>query len=111
MKPISIVVKTRQGNKAATLITGFEGYGIDADDLAEELRKVCASSTSGTWPPRLDVDASLIHAPVSPLPGKTTDQEVMVQGKQIKAVTDFLVSKGVPSQWIKAKSESKSKKK
>lgn len=35
----------------------------------------------------------------------------MVQGKQIKAVTDFLVSKGVPSKWIAAKSDSKSKKK
>lgn len=48
-KHISVVVKMRQGRKAATLITGFEGYGLVADDLAEELRKVCASSTAGAY--------------------------------------------------------------
>ena len=47
MKPISVVVKLRQGRKAATLVTGFEQYLLKADDLAEELRKLCASSTSG----------------------------------------------------------------
>lgn len=49
VKPISVTVKIRQGRKACTLITGFEGYGLDADDLAEELRKVCASSTAGAY--------------------------------------------------------------
>jgi len=27
----------------------------------------------------------------------------MVQGKQLKAVTDLLIAKGVPKQWIDAK--------
>lgn len=27
----------------------------------------------------------------------------MVQGKQLKAVTDLLMAKGVPKQWIEAK--------
>ena len=49
MKHINVVVKIRQGRKACTLITGFETYGLVADDLAQELRKVCASSTAGKW--------------------------------------------------------------
>ena len=48
LKPISVVVKIRQGRKACTLLTGYEPFGLQADDLAEELRKVCASSTAGT---------------------------------------------------------------
>jgi translation initiation factor 2D len=47
LKPISIVVKKRQGLKANTLITDFEPYLLTADFLAEELRRTCASSTSG----------------------------------------------------------------
>ncbi|KAI0077630.1 eukaryotic translation initiation factor SUI1 family protein [Panus rudis PR-1116 ss-1] len=94
VKPISVVVKIRQGRKAATLVTGFENFFLNADELAEELRKICASSTS-----------------VTPLPGKSADMEVMVQGKQIKAVTDFLISKGVPKKWIEAADLSADKKK
>lgn len=51
VKPIQVLVKIRQGRKACTLITGFEMYGLGADDLAEELRRVCASSTAGMWAP------------------------------------------------------------
>ncbi|KAI0370925.1 eukaryotic translation initiation factor SUI1 family protein [Pilatotrama ljubarskyi] len=94
LKPISVVVKIRQGRKACTLITGFEPFGLQADDLAEELRKACASSTS-----------------VSPLHGKPNALEVMVQGKQIKAVTDLLVGHGVPKRWIESSDQSSSKKK
>lgn len=39
----------RQGRKACTLVTGFEPYHLNAEDLAEELRKICASSTSGVY--------------------------------------------------------------
>jgi len=69
----------------ATLITGFEPYLLEADELAEELRKTCASATS-----------------VSPLAGKNAGLEVLVQGKQVKPVVDLLISKGVPKQWIDA---------
>ena len=86
LKPISVLVKNRQGRRATTCVTGFENFQVDADDLAEELRKSCASSTS-----------------VNPLPGKAAGQEVMVQGKQFKAVTDLLIAKGVPKQWIEVK--------
>ncbi|KAI6004977.1 hypothetical protein EDC04DRAFT_2871789 [Pisolithus marmoratus] len=73
LKPISVVVKTRQGRRANTLISGFEPF-------------ILAGSRSSTG--------------VSPLPGKPTRSEVLVQGKQAKAVVDFLLSKGVPKKWI-----------
>jgi translation initiation factor 2D len=47
IKPISVVVKIRQGRKATTLITGFEPFFLEAVTLAEELKTRCASSTSG----------------------------------------------------------------
>lgn len=37
--------------------------------------------------------------------------EVMVQGKQIKAVTDLLVAKGVPKTWIESADMTTGKKK
>ena len=86
LKQISVIVKARQGRRATTCVTGFENFQVEADDLAEELRKICATSTS-----------------INPLPGRTAGQELMVQGKQLKAVTDLLMAKGVPKQWIEAK--------
>ena len=47
LKPISIVIKLRQGRKACTLITNFEAFLLDANVLADELQKLCASSTTG----------------------------------------------------------------
>ena len=41
-------MKVRQGRKASTMITGFESFHIiDAEEMAEDLRKVCAGATSG----------------------------------------------------------------
>ena len=39
-------VKTRQGRKTVTIITGLETFGVDVEDFAEELRKLCAGSAS-----------------------------------------------------------------
>ena len=86
LKPISAIAKARQRRRVVTCVAGFENFQVEADDLAEELRKSCASSTS-----------------VNPLPGKAAGQEVMVQGKHLKAVIDLLLAKGVPGQWIDAK--------
>ncbi|THH17973.1 hypothetical protein EUX98_g9030 [Antrodiella citrinella] len=95
VKPIKVTAKIRQGRKTATLVTGFESFFLQADEFADELEKVCASSTS-----------------VSPLPGKaSSDMEVMVQGKQTKAVTDFLMARGVPKKWIEVADLSNAKKK
>ena len=52
-----------------------------------------------------------MFAIVSPLPGKSNDLEVMVQGKQLKAVTELLMSKGVPKRWIESSDQSEAKKK
>jgi len=50
LSPIQVAMKVRQGRKASTLITGFEPFlVIDAEEMAEELRKVCAGATSGTF--------------------------------------------------------------
>ena len=65
---------------------GFENFQVEADDLAEGLRKACASSTS-----------------VNPLPGKAAGQEAMVKGKQLKAVIGSINCKGCSKQWIEAR--------
>jgi translation initiation factor 2D len=83
LKPISVVVKTRQGRKAVTLITDFEPYLLTAEFLAEELRRICASAAS-----------------VSPIAGKSHGMEVLVQGKQTTAVIDLLTGQGIPRKWI-----------
>ncbi|KAJ3869395.1 eukaryotic translation initiation factor SUI1 family protein [Lentinula novae-zelandiae] len=87
LSPIQIVMKTRQGRKLSTLITGFEPFDIVPEDLSEDLRKLCAGATS-----------------ISPIPGKPANSgmEVLVQGKQSKAVVDYLLGKGVPKKWIEA---------
>jgi translation initiation factor 2D len=37
---------------------------------------------------------------VSPIVGKSSGMEVLVQGRHGKAVMDLLVSKGVPKKWV-----------
>lgn len=103
LKPISVVVKIRQGRKASTLITGFEPFFLEADELAEELKTRCASATSGEDPNVRLFDVQRVAdvlRPVSPAPGKSSGMEVLVQGKQLKGVTEFLTSRGVPKRWI-----------
>ncbi|KAL4071554.1 hypothetical protein V8B97DRAFT_2042362 [Scleroderma yunnanense] len=86
LKPICIVVvKMKQGRRSNTVVSGFEPFFIEGEMMAEELRRICAGSTS-----------------VSPMPGKNAGLKVLVQGKQIKATTEFLLSKGVPKNWIEA---------
>ncbi|KAJ3293401.1 Eukaryotic translation initiation factor 2D [Borealophlyctis nickersoniae] len=81
LNPIHVTVdKPRNGTKVVTKITGVEAYGIDPKDLAARLKVPCASSTS-----------------VSPLPGKSNTQEVMVQGPKHKEVFTCLeTAYGVP---------------
>ncbi|KAG6884615.1 hypothetical protein C0993_009527 [Termitomyces sp. T159_Od127] len=86
LKPIQVVMKIRQGRKVSTLISGFEPFLVlNAEDMAEELRRTCAGATS-----------------VSPIPGKSagSGMEVMVQGKQSQAVLEYLTGKGIPKKWI-----------
>jgi translation initiation factor 2D len=47
LHPVQIATKTRQGRKMVTLITGMETFGVDPDEMAEELKKICAGSATG----------------------------------------------------------------
>ncbi|KAI0035519.1 hypothetical protein K488DRAFT_43160 [Vararia minispora EC-137] len=93
LQPISVVVKIRQGRKACTLVTGYEPYLLASDIIADTLRSKCASATS-----------------INPVPGRTAGEEVMVQGKQVKAVVDFLEEAGVSKKWIHAEDTTGKKK-
>jgi translation initiation factor 2D len=46
LQPIVMGIKIRQGRKTVTVVSGLEAFGIDVDDFAEELRKLCAGSAS-----------------------------------------------------------------
>jgi len=107
LKPISVVVKIRQGRKASTLITGFESFFLEAVDLSEELKTICASATSGENKGCMMCCVADTVWPVSPTPGKSSGMEVLVQGKQMKAVTEFLASRGVPKRWVETVGEGK----
>ncbi|PVG00665.1 hypothetical protein CPB86DRAFT_182390 [Serendipita vermifera] len=91
--PISITIKMRQGKKAVTLVTNYEPFFLDAETMSEDFRKICAAQTS-----------------VSPIPGKANQLEVLVQGKQSKAVSEYLMDKGVPKRWIEIEDTTEKKK-
>ncbi|KAL1684705.1 hypothetical protein GGG16DRAFT_67781 [Schizophyllum commune] len=93
LKPVNVALKIRQGRKAATIITGFEPFemAVNPEEMAEDLRKMCASATSVA-------------------PGPNRQLEVLVQGKQAKAVVEYLVKKGIPKNWIQTEDQTKGKK-
>jgi len=37
---------------------------------------------------------------MTPITPKSNQMEVLVQGKQGKAVTEYLINKGIPKKWI-----------
>ncbi|TDZ28914.1 Translation machinery-associated protein 64 [Colletotrichum spinosum] len=95
---ILITLETRSGNKTVTKVSGLEPYHISPKPLADELRKVCAGSTS-----------------VDPLLGaakKTEAQvmEIMVQGPQQAAVVKALEKRGVEKRWMDVVDKTKGKK-
>lgn len=95
---IHITLETRSGNKTVTKLSGLEAYHINARPLADELRKVCAGSTS-----------------VEPLAGaaKKNEKEVMeimVQGPQKDAVVKALEKRGVDKRWVEVLDKTKGKK-
>jgi translation initiation factor 2D len=96
---VHITLETRSGNKMVTKVSGLEVYYVNPRPLADELRKVCAGSTS-----------------VEPLAGgaKKTEkpvEEVMVQGPQKDAVVKALEKRGISSRWIEVLDKTKGKKK
>lgn len=95
---IHITLETRSGNKTVTKVSGLESYYINARPLADELRKVCAGSTS-----------------VEPLAGAAKKNErevmeVMIQGPQKDAVVKALEKRGVDKRWVEVLDKTKGKK-
>lgn len=93
---ILITLETRSGNKTVTKVSGLEAFGIEPQPLADELRKVCAGSTSVE-----KLVGSSVKAPV---------MEVMVQGPQKDAVTKALEKRGVDKRWVEVLDKVKKKK-
>ena len=85
-------METRSGNKTVTIIYGLEPFFVSPQRLAEELRKVCASSTS-----------------VEPWKGGKGDS-VLVQGPQQDAVVAALAKRGISKGWIEVTDKTKKKK-
>ncbi len=95
---VHIALETRSGNKTVTKVSGLEAYFVNPKLLADELRKVCAGSTS-----------------VEPLAGAAKKhekpvEEVMVQGPQKDAVIKALEKRGVDKRWIEFVDKTKGKK-
>ncbi|KAI9759130.1 MAG: hypothetical protein M4579_002577 [Chaenotheca gracillima] len=93
---VQILLETRSGNKTVTKLSGVEAYHIQPQSLAEELQKVCASSTS--------VSQLVGSSPRNPV------MEVLVQGPQTKAVTKALEDRGLQKTWIEVVDKTKGKK-
>ncbi|KAL0075733.1 hypothetical protein J3Q64DRAFT_1769015 [Phycomyces blakesleeanus] len=85
-KPIEITQEIRQGRKTVTKLAGFEGFGLDMDELCKELTKLCASSVT--------------HNPIHGTSPKNPMHEIMVQGPQIKNVSQLVMDKGVPKRFV-----------
>lgn len=47
---------------------------------------------------------------VTPITPKSAQMEVLVQGKQEKAVTEYLINKGIPKKWIVVDDSTKKRK-
>ncbi|KAF2755266.1 RNA binding protein-like protein Ligatin/Tma64 [Pseudovirgaria hyperparasitica] len=94
---ITIMLETRSGNKTVTKVSGVEAYFIPPQPLADELRKVCAGSTS--------VEQLKGSSPKTPV------MEIMVQGPQKDAVIKALEKRGVNRQWVEIVDKVKGKKK
>lgn len=93
---VKIVLETRGGNKTVTRVSGVEAYFIAPQLLADELRKLCAGSTS--------VEQLVGSSPKTPV------MEIMVQGPQRDAVVKALERRGVRPAWIEVVDKTKKKK-
>ena len=94
---IKITLETRTGNKTATKLSGLEPYYVRPAALAEELQKICASSTS--------VNQLVGTSPKNPV------MEIMVQGPQKDAVLKALEKRGIKKEWVEVIDKTKKKKK
>jgi translation initiation factor 2D len=94
---VLVTLGTRSGNKTVTKISGLEAFHVSPQPLADELRKVCAGSTS--------VDQLVGSSKSKPV------MEVMVQGPQKDAVIKALERRGLERTWVEIVDKTKGKKK
>ena len=94
---IKILLETRSGNKTVTKVSGVEPFYISPQPLADELQKVCASSTA--------VSQLVGSSPKNPV------MEIMVQGPQKDIVIRALEKRGVRKEWVEVTDKTKGKKK
>lgn len=94
---ITITLETRSGNKTVTKLSGLEPYYILPQPLAEELRKVCAGSTS--------IDKLVGSSDKNPV------MEILVQGPQKDAILKALEKRGIDKKWVDSVDKTKKKKK
>ncbi|KAI7867020.1 hypothetical protein BDF14DRAFT_1882133 [Spinellus fusiger] len=85
-KQVEITKEIRQGRKTVTKLTGVEHYGLDVEDLCKELTRLCASSAT--------------YNPLHGTQPKNPYYEIMVQGPQIKNVSELVLSKGIPKRCV-----------
>lgn len=104
---ININTERRGGNKTVTTITGLESFGIVPAAFAEELRKVCAGSTSvNSVKPGGGSGGGSKGGKgkntVEPKDEAKDDgpKQVLIQGPQIKSVEAALLKKGIRPGWI-----------
>ncbi|TPX30413.1 hypothetical protein SmJEL517_g06012 [Synchytrium microbalum] len=85
IKPIQIVVERVRGTKTVTKVTNLEAWEIDPNTFGDEMKLLCASSTSVTSLP-----VAKTAKPIS---------EVMIQGPKSTEVSNSLRDKyGIPFQ-------------
>lgn len=83
---IQLIYETRSGNKTVTKVSGLEAFYINPQILADELQKMCASSTS--------IGQLMGSSPKNPI------MEVVVQGPQKDMVLKALDKRGVKPKWV-----------
>ena len=91
------MLEKRQGRKTVTRFWGLEAFFINPNELAEELRNTCASSTSVTGkahPIQYLSEALVGSNPKQPV------MEVLIQGPQSNAVLEALEKRGVKKNFI-----------
>ncbi|KAI9294167.1 hypothetical protein K502DRAFT_342656 [Neoconidiobolus thromboides FSU 785] len=92
---INIKLQKRCGNKVVTLLTNFEFFELDADDLIKKFTNLCASSVS---------------ANILPTKKKMVLKELLIQGPQQSILKDYFNQLGISDEFIHIEELKKKKK-
>lgn len=92
---VQLVTEMKIHKKVVTRVANFEIFGVDADLLASDLKKLCNGSST--------INETKING--------SSCTEVQVQGPHGPLVIDYLAKQGIPGKWIKFDNKVKGKKK